>query len=79
MKEMQEERKQMKNLMAQNTKLMVMLESNISGKKEMTAIKSPGSGKVRKQKRTCKHCKKDRYHEDVDCFSLPQNAYLCPD
>ena len=42
MKERQEERKQMKNLMAQNTKLIAMLERNIIGKKETAATKSLG-------------------------------------
>ena len=79
MEEMQEERKQMKNIMAQNTKLMAMLESNINRKKKTAAINSPGSRKVKKQKGTCKHCKKNGYHEDVGCFSLPENAYLCLD
>ena len=32
MKELLEEHKQMKTVMAQNTKLMAMLEANISGK-----------------------------------------------
>ena len=43
-KEMQEERKQMKNRMAQNTKLMSMLETNISRKKETAATNSLGGG-----------------------------------
>ena len=76
---MQEERKQMKNLMAQNTKLMAMLESNISGKKETPATRSPGGGKVKKEKRTCKNCKKDGYHEDEKYLSLPENANLRPE
>ena len=50
MKEMQEEQKQMKRLMAQNTKLMAMLESNISGKKETAATKSLADRKGKKVK-----------------------------
>ena len=79
MKEMQEERKQMKNLMEKNSKLMAILESNISGKTEMAATRSPGGGKVKKEKCTCKHCRKPGYHEDAACFSLPENAHLHPD
>ena len=71
-REIQEECKQMKSLMAQNTKLMAMLESNISRKKEMAATNSPGSGKVKKQKRSCKKCKKDGCHEDTACFLFPE-------
>ena len=69
----------MENLMAQNMKLMAMLESNISGRKETPSTRSPGGGKVKKEKHTCKNCKKDGYHEDEKYFSLPENAYLCSD
>ena len=47
MKKMREERKQMKLMMAQNTKLMPMLETNISRKGEESGRKSLGNGKVR--------------------------------
>ena len=72
-KELLEERNQMKLMMAQNTKLMSMLETNISGKRCEAGSKFPGDGKVRRQKCTCKHCEKDGYHDDDACFSLPQN------
>ena len=45
MKEMQEERKQMKSLVVKNTKLMAMLESNISRNKETAATNSPETGR----------------------------------
>ena len=62
-----------------NLKLMAMVESNISGKKETPATRSPGGRKVKKEKRTCKYCKKEGYHEDAACFSLPENTHLRPD
>ena len=78
MRETKEERKQMKLLMTQHTKLMSMLESNIIGKGG-SRKKIPGRRKGKKQKPTCKHYRKDGYHEDDKCFSLPEDVHLCPD
>ena len=51
----------MKAQMVQNTKLMTMLEANLDGKGEEASGKSPGSGKLRRQKRTCKNVVKKVY------------------
>ena len=63
----------MKLMMAKNAKLMSMLGTNISGKGDEAGSKSPGSDKVKRQKRICGHYKKDGYCGDKGCFSLPEN------
>ena len=48
MEELREDHKKMKLMMAQNIKLMSMLENNISGKREEDGSKSLGDGKLKK-------------------------------
>ena len=79
MEELLEERTKMKLMLAHNTELMSMLETNISGKGDEIGSKSPGGGEVKRQKCTCKHCRKNGYRDDDTCFSLPQNKDKRPD
>ena len=65
----------MQTILAQNTKLMAMLEVANTRKAEPD-VKAPGGGggpQNLKKKLMCKHCKKVGVHDNNDCFSLPKN------
>ena len=68
--------------MDQNTKLLALLTSGGHGKDTSSPATDSNNqtrgGGVRREKRLCKNCKKEGYHEDEECFTLAKNATKRP-
>ena len=76
MAELKEQRKQTHLALDQNTKLMaILVKSGLVGE---ATDPTRDLRKKNKAERTCKNCKKSRYHEDNECFTLEKNANKRP-
>jgi len=69
----------MQKMMKQQSEFMKMMLANAKGGGGGNSEKEKDrGGRTERAKRLCKHCKKEGYHEDDDCFELEKNKEKRP-